>query len=36
MLWVSFLRGNHWTKKVDGKWQITQKGQDWIDRYDYW
>jgi hypothetical protein len=33
-LWVSFLRSNHWTEKLDGKWIITDKGQKWIEKYD--
>ena len=34
-LWVSFLRGNHWmTKDENGRWSISQKGQDWIKKYE--
>jgi hypothetical protein len=32
-LWISFLRNNHWVEKPDGRWNITEKGQKWIEKY---
>jgi hypothetical protein len=40
-MWISFLLHNRWMLKENGRkmynkdyWVITDKGQDWIDKYD--
>ena len=38
-LWVMFLHGNRWAVKehLDGgyQWAITEKGRQWISRYNF-
>lgn len=32
-IWKSFMIHNHWMEKPDGKWIVTTKGEDWIEKY---
>jgi len=38
-MWVVFLHGNHLAAKdpmdVGYKWTITEKGKEWISRYNF-
>ena len=38
-MWVVFLQGNHLAAKdpmdVGYKWTITEKGKEWISRYNF-
>jgi hypothetical protein len=31
-IWTSFLAHNHWMEHPDGKWEVTPKGKEWIER----
>lgn len=32
-MWMCFLQHNRWMEHPDGKWEITAKGKNWIERY---
>jgi hypothetical protein len=38
-MWIAFLLHNHWATKdfSDGghRWGITEKGKDWISKYNF-
>ena len=31
-IWTSFLVHNRWMEHPDGKWEVTPKGKEWIER----
>ena len=31
-IWMNFLVHNHWMEHPNGKWQVTPKGKEWIER----
>jgi hypothetical protein len=31
-IWTSFLAHNKWMEHPDGKWEVTTKGNEWIEK----
>jgi hypothetical protein len=33
-MWMSFLAHNQWMDHPDGRWIATDKGKEWIKKYE--